>query len=356
MTIMESAIPPHLRCPRSRMKRIEDDYVPPYPAWAARGRVDLQQVVMGYFGIQWRDPGLHDRAHTMLGRIASTFGLTDGPSHHDRAHFVDSAGYDTLITVAYWSDPGRYARWKNLTEVADWWDSDERLTQGLGYFREIVCPRVERFETLFSTPDRLEGVGVVMGARSDGDIQEHGYWGAMRDRFPLSQTDSMTPSGKLVPSISSGLGHRVRVSGHENVALIRSGQEWTDTKGQERTLYLEQMEPTLRAGMNFLRDSGSRIGCYVNRYMQHLDTAGRPVEKSFGLSFWRSLSDMEVWAEKHPTHLAIFGTFMRIVQQLQFQLDLRLYHEVSVLTGDEQEYEYINCHTGTGMLREAARA
>ncbi len=79
-----------------------------------------------------------------------------------------------------------------------------------------------------------------------------------------------------------------------------------------------------------------------------MDSKGQVVEKTFGLSLWRSLADMEQWAEFHPTHIAIFGTFMRVVQALEFKLKLRLYHEVAVLAPDEQEYEYVNCHSGRG--------
>jgi aldoxime dehydratase len=47
---------------------------------------------------------------------------------------------------------------------------------------------------------------------------------------------------------------------------------------------------------------------------------------------------------------------MRIVQELQFQLKLRVYHEVSVLKPDEQEYEYVNCHPNTGLLNAVGPA
>ena len=47
--------------------------------------------------------------------------------------------------------------------------------------------------------------------------------------------------------------------------MIRSGQEWTETEGRERDLYLKEMEPVLREGMNYLRDQGRPIGCYSNR-------------------------------------------------------------------------------------------
>jgi len=179
-----------------------------------------------------------------------------------------------------------------------------------------------------------------------GEIMEHGYWGSMRDRIPLSQTDTMSPTGGL--SLRDDGNGRVTVHGHENLAVIRSGQDWTDTQGEERRVYLEDIEPTLRAGMDFLRDQGAEVGCYSNRYVQHIDADGRPVEKSFGISHWRSLADLERWAESHPTHLKIFGIFLKKVPELP---NLRLYHEVSVLDAAAQGYEYINCHPGTGLLR-----
>src|SRR6266851_10547 len=137
---MESAIPRHLQCPRTRNRRADENYAPPYPAYAA--------------------------------------------------------GYDNMVAIAYWSDPASFARWRVDPVVDAWWNADERFSDGLGYFREIACPRFERYETLFNTPDRPEGVSVVMGGMRE-DIQEHAYWGAARDRIPLSQTDAMQPAGAL---------------------------------------------------------------------------------------------------------------------------------------------------------------
>ena len=82
-----------------------------------------------------------------------------------------------------------------LPAVDAWWSAPDRLSEGLGYFREIVSPRVEHFETMFNTPDRLEGVGVAMGRIGDDVIQEHSYWGSARDRIPLAQTDRLAPIG-----------------------------------------------------------------------------------------------------------------------------------------------------------------
>lgn len=149
---MESSIASDLLCPRTRDRRVPDDYAPPYPCWSARASTSVGQVVMGYFGVQWA--------------------------------------------------------------------SSERLEDGIGYFREILSPRVEHYETMFNTPDRLEGIGMVMGGIS-GDIQEHGYWGSARDRIPLAQTDALSPSGNLrVLSGTPAHGQRVRIAGHDNVAIV----------------------------------------------------------------------------------------------------------------------------------------
>lgn len=344
---MESAIDKHLMCPRSRQRRIDDSYAPPFPAWVARADASVKQVVMGYFGVQSKGEGYLGAACAALRQIIQSFALDDGPRHHDLAHYVDAAGYDNMVAIAYWDDPAAFGRWEYSSPVSGWWGSDERGRDGLGYFREILAPAVDRFETLYAMPQGMEGVGVMMGSRS-GEIQEHGYWGSMRDRFPLSQTDAMSPVGELEVTAHP---HRLVVQGHENLAVIRSGQDWSETEGQERDLYLNQMEPVLRAGMDFLRDDGLAVGCYSNRFMQHIDANGRPLEKAFAVSHWRSLAHLERWSESHPTHIEIFGTFMKMVQALQAELKWKGYHEVSVLRAEDQRYEYINCHAETGLLR-----
>ena len=344
---MESAIDKHLMCPRLRDRRIEADYTPPYPGWVGRADAAVEQVVMGYFGVQSRGEQQLSAACKALRSIVQQLSLEDGPGHHDLTHYVDAAGYDNMIAIAYWDNPQAFLRWQAGEPVARWWDDEALGSDGLGYFREILSPGVERFETFYAMPNDLEGIGRVMGSRSD-EIQEHGYWGSMRDRIPLSQTDAMVPSGQLHSQSSN---RRELIQGHENLVVIRSGQDWSETEGTERDLYLNQMEPALRAGMQFLRDDGLPVGCYSNRYMQHLDAAGQRLEKTFSVSHWRSLAHLERWSESHPTHIEIFGTFMKIVQTLGGELKWKGYHEVSVLRAEDQRYEYINCHPATGLLR-----
>jgi aldoxime dehydratase len=351
---MESAIPAHLRCPRTRPARASETYEPPYPAWVARLRPQVKQVVMAYFGVQCREPGEAPAAFSALKKITGHFHEPSGPPHHDLAMYVDEAGFTTYVAIAYWESAEDFQAWAGQSSMNAWWQSEDRLSDGLGYFKEVFCPRASHFETLFSTLDRFEGAALMAESLS-GEIQEHGYWGAARDRLPASQYEAMESSG--TPSVDAAAprpGSRVRVKSHDNVALIRSGQEWTETAGKERQLYLSEVEPILLQGMQFLRDKGGTIGCYFNRYMVHVNGEGIPIEKSFGMSCWKSLEHLERWAESHPTHIAIFGTFMRVVQEMNFDLRLRLYHEVSVARADEQVFEYINCHPKTGLLRAAS--
>lgn len=352
---MDSAIDSHLVCPRRLSRRVADDYQPPFPLWVARANQDLTQVVMAYFGVQYCGDEKKAAAMTAPRKIVELFNAADGALHYDLTHHRDAQGYDNLMAVGYWRDPAAHCRWLRSSAVSNWWDSEERLADGVGYFREIVSPRAEQFETLYThtEADKFPGVGAIMDGVS-GDIQEHAYWGSMRDRIPLSQTDWLQPNGTL--EIISGdplRGGRVKVRGHDNVALIRSGQDWAYAEEQERALYLNEMEPPLRQGMDFLRDNGGAVGCYSNRYVRNVDLDGNFLEETYGLGYWRSLAFLERWAESHPSHLKIFVTFFRVVEGLQ---KLRLYHEVSVFDGGDQLYEYVSCHPQTGMMRDAVRS
>ena len=76
---MDSAIPLHLRTPRTRHKRVPDDYTPPYPSFVARHKPQVVRVVMAFFGVQYRGaaPALATEA---LAWIAKRFGAADGPT------------------------------------------------------------------------------------------------------------------------------------------------------------------------------------------------------------------------------------------------------------------------------------
>jgi aldoxime dehydratase len=348
-TTLDSSIPTHLRCPRSRHRRVSDTWKPPYPAFSALVDPAVEQIVMAYFGVQAKGDEMKGPLCAAFQKILHTMKQPDGPARHDLVQFTDAEGYLNLIVVAYWQDPKAHLSWSNAPQVAGWWSSDDRLNEGVGYFREVLSPRMEQFETIFTHDyGPFEGVSILFGNMSQ-PIFEHGYWGSMRDRLPVSQNDTMEPTGKLtVKQGTPAKGGRVVISGHQNLTLIRSGEDWSRTKDEERRVWYEDIEPVLHQGMNFLRDDGLEVGCYVNRYCHHMDEDGNRQEKGFGVSLWNSLADLEHWGESHPTHLQIFVTFMRNVHKFK---DLTLYHEVSVFDAGNQHFEYINCHPKTGVLR-----
>ncbi len=53
-----------------------------------------------------------------------------------------------------------------LPDVQAFWQSDERLNGHTGWFREVACPGVDRFETLMSSPDGQEAVARLAEAVS----------------------------------------------------------------------------------------------------------------------------------------------------------------------------------------------
>lgn len=339
----ESAIASHLRQPRVFPANTPRDYQPPFPAWTARFTPLVEQVVMAYFGVQSNAP-LPMQA---LAPYIERFAYADGPQFWDPARCQDATGAHNLIAIAYWADAAAFERWRLGSGFEAWWQAAAREQDGVGWFIEVVSPRAERFETVFSST-APEGVAHLATGMS-GTIVEHGYWGSARDRLPISQVDALAPGPVSVPASTPGA--RVRIPGRENLCLIRSGQDWSATVQQERELYVNDIHPVLQTGMDFLRDEGQSVGCRSCRFMQVLDAAtGQPVEKTFGLAHFDSLSSMEAWAKTHPTHVAIFGRFMNYVKALNFQVALRLYHEVAVIPADAQWFEYINCHSHTGLL------
>lgn len=341
---LDTAIPAHLQCPRHRAKRLREGFVPAYPSFVARFAERQQRVVMAYLGLQHAKTRQPPSVEPRLDELSRAFKSQDGPSHWDRAAFNDHQGFRNILTAAYWRDTAAFGRWWQSQGVA--WKDAAAAGGDVGVYLEVLQPSAERYETLFSDAARHEGVAVLSEGMS-GPVAEHAYWGGARDRIALSQTDDLAPRGQA--TVVADGAHR-RVQPHDNLCLIRSGQDWTDTAGEERRMYLKDVEPVLRAGMEFLANQGNEVGCLSNRYVRVLDSNGHETDKSYGMSYWRSLGDLERWAESHPTHVAIFGAAMQYLSHLGPAAQLRLYHEVSVLDAASQRYEYWNCHPRTGVL------
>jgi hypothetical protein len=271
------------------------------------------------------------------------------PSFAELCSVTDKRGALNIAIVAYWASVEAHERWSAESGFQVWWDSEERESDGHGWFREVLSPSVERFETVFSNNACPEGAA-NMQEEISGELEAHAYWGSMRDRLAAAQDDGLEgekgPQRELVSPV------RVRVPGRKNLCVIRSGQDWSDTLPAERKLYLDTMHPVLIKGMDFLRDQGHEVGCYAMNLWDVIDSEALEAnrERTFGLGFFDELGSLEAWSKSHPTHLNIFGGFLVYAKKLDNVLSLRLFHEVYVLKEDQQVFEYVGCHEETGML------
>jgi len=328
-------------------RHMPPDWKPPAPAWSASFSHQTTPVVMAYFGTQLEShadeqpvPGMHE-----------FFDTTDAPDNVETARFVDRAGCSNLISAAYWTNPASYEKWNIDSGFNAWWNDPARADDRQGHFREILTVPPDRFETIFSH-------GIVVGLAKTGGpvvgpIREHNYWGSMRDRIQASAADNLVSEhGERLPRLGSTATERrrLRVKVPENLAVIRSGQDWTACTGAELAAYDDSVRPALLEGMHFLRDHPDETGCCDLRFAEETDRHGAPLKKTFGLGYFLTLAHLEKWAATHPTHLAIFSKFLNMAREYGADLKLKLWHEVSVLTAAGQIFEYINCHPGTGLL------
>ncbi|MEP3277217.1 MAG: phenylacetaldoxime dehydratase family protein [Stappiaceae bacterium] len=319
--------------------RMPEGWNPPVPAW--KSTFPTQSVAMTVIGIQ-HGPDTNVTAH-----LAELSGALSKADIRDFATCDAGEGMCETVCIAYWTDGAIASADLASPAFGAAWEKHARADAGYGLFREMTNIPLERSETLFSGPVHDHGMSQIRNG-IEGPIVDHQYWGGMRDRIPISANDPLEAGGPL--RIVEQSDNRVVVEAHENLCIIRSGQDWSQCEGEQLREYQDVIEPTLKAGMAFLRDQGSEVSCYTCRYMRDQDSQGRAAPRSFGLAYFRTMRELEDWAEHHPTHLEIFNTFLQIAPKYGPNLQLRLWHEVSVLPAGKQRAEYINCRAGTGLL------
>ncbi|KAL7925561.1 heme-dehydratase domain-containing protein [Trichoderma austrokoningii] len=103
-------------------------------------------------------------------------------------------------------------------------------------------------------------------------------------------------------------------------------------------------------GINSLSSNGDshisdaeKFGLAITKDRQRLETCSS--------GFFRSLKDIETWSSKHKTHHKIFhGAHAHSTKFGKTTFKFRSWHEMSVLKPGEVTFEYINCHSRTGMI------
>lgn len=337
--VLEDAVAPHLRVERTIPEKTPQNYMPPFPAYSARFPKEAKDLVMVVIGIQSPSKG-HERGpeyRQLLDFVEKPLSKSM-PRYYEPASVVDNRGFLNEIVIPYWQTKADYELWREESGFNTWWTA--RAPGGEhGWFLEAFVPSMDRFETVFSDNVVPEGAANMREGVS-GEIKQHVYWGSMRDRLAAAQTDHL-PGQRAFPKSSTERdekvdtkGKRVTVAGQQNLAIIRSGQDWSNTTPHERKLYLETMHPVLVKGMDFLRDEGEEVGCISNRFMDclHKSTPGAITERTFGLAYFDDLKSLEGWSKQHKTHLDIFGRFLQYAGELQNNVSLRLFHEVCMIS------------------------
>lgn len=336
------------------------NYQPPFPGYCARFPTQMKDLVIAIIGAQYSSASTSDGAGISAIKnfmITAKQGLR--PSFHEIISVTDKRGAYNIAVIAYWPSSEAHERWETESGFDVWWESGERENEEHGWFQEILRPTVDRFETVFSNNEIPEGAA-TMQEKISGELQEHGYWGSVRDRIAAAQDDNLEGEKWLSTNgdanspkaINGSASKRVRVPGKQNLCIIRSGQDWSDTLPEERKLYLETMHPVLTEGMNYLRDNGHEIGCYANNLWDVVDpqTHEASLERTFGLGFFDDLKSLEYWSKSHQTHINIFGGFLMYAKKLDNIISLRLFHEIYVMQASQQFFEYVGCHGETSML------
>jgi len=332
------------------VKQMPENWEPPVDAWQAAYDDGIEELVFAYFGTQ-RPAGSAKSSFEQ--EFKDAIDGEDAPGFVTRAEYVDATGFQNDVFIAYWKSQSDFDVWWTASSFKSWWEAAERESEAHGLWREIFTVPTQRFETLFSTKDPVGAA--ALGEPFGEPIREHNYWGGMRDRIPdseLSNDQFASTIGNTLPEpkLTASRGKRITVNVPSNLCLIRSGQNWQDCSEQELETYLDVVRPNLTAGMAFLRDNAAETGCASCRLMDETQLDGSFSSQTFGLAAFVSMEHLEKWSKTHPTHLAIFNSFFKMVEKHEGQLDIKLWHEVLIVNGDKSLCEYVNCHPNTGLL------
>lgn len=319
------------------------DWDPPYPAWESTLPTDMQSVIC-YIGCQG-DPKQGDEFRRT---ISEQILRRNGDCHAEFARYPDRDGTLNTVGLVYWLNQSAFEKWRAEEVEALLSNAGEKDAPGI-WIENFPILRKD-VETLFSSDDQAPGIAKY--SRGKVNITRlHAYFGSMRDRlFSSNDSDHKSPVSQLSKKSKAvdGAG-RISVATPSQLCAIRSGQDWSHCGEEQKDYYLNELEPVLRKGMEFLSNNPVETGCIACRYMTETDDTGRPKDRTFGYALFRDIADLEAWSKSHPTHLAIFRKFYEYTQAFNFEIELDLWHEVLVMP-NPTTFTYVNCAPTTGLL------
>ncbi|KAF2846060.1 hypothetical protein T440DRAFT_472212 [Plenodomus tracheiphilus IPT5] len=331
----------------------------PIPRWKLSLPESCHRVFTTYVGLQQHDfgTGTTGARWDIINAIQDWLRSNEESIVWESFSVID--GHDveeSPIWVCYFADTSqdRVHVPLDLSQIHSRLDSSVR--DAIGIWQESFATEVSRLETNYSGLDYLPGLARLQGAQTDEHTLST-YWGAARDRIPDSAHDLFPRSSNTErPSDPPvGLGQHLMGTNHNNLVHIRSGQWWENCGQQEADAYEKKLEPTLRAGLEYLCNNTDQTGAMGLRYLRNSKTPGESKERkqkeSCGAGFFANLEDLENWAKTHPSHLKIWRGALSHYKEFGDHRRFRTWHEVCVIREGNARFEYINCAPGTGVMR-----
>jgi heme-degrading monooxygenase HmoA len=323
-------------------KLTPDNWQPPYPAFVT----DVADPYLTISQLAVQSSGDDEGVSTwdeLTGLVNGAAGLL----HHEHVFHEDDNGFRNDILLAYWSAPDDFVRWRAGDSPARFVEQDR--TGNTGVWIEAFSSPSGHFETSYSRGTVDFGISCHHATRED---PIHGYYGAMRDRIPAAE-DGGVPA--TVSRLNRELqpdskGRHLSVELPANLCFIRTVQGWLACTEEERDYFMENTFPHYKTGVGYLQDNPIESNCVSARLVSDAASEeNKPQAET--LAWFLSLTDLEAWTWNHPTHDAIITNFMAHAQKFNFDVDVLLGHEVSIVPADGGLAEYHNCHPATGFLR-----
>jgi hypothetical protein len=352
---------------------------PPMERWKLEFPDNQSQIHTAYLGIQRHDSS-SSTSTSFLESIKAmqtwldTIDLNERPAVERFELLEGDDEPESVLWVCYWLDSLAYENCIQQLRLTDLYNRIER-PKAVGLWLERFTTQTSRLETNYSGLDYLPGLANLPGNKP----VEHtltAYWGAARDRIPDSGHDLFARQSEEViappVNIPAGVGQHLSGSNaYDNLVHIRSGQFWENCSETESSAYETTLQPTLRAGLRYLWENRTDSGAMGLRFLRNLHSNKPPAplnssangapnpnpepqresaKETSAAGFFRNLSDLEKWAKRHPSHLAIFNGAIAHARTFGENRKFRTWHEVSILKRGEASFEYVNCLPRTGVI------
>jgi len=323
-------------------KLTPQNWKPPYPAFVT----DVKQSHLNICQLSVQAP----TAAAGADEFAELAGLLESAPdllHFEHVHHTDGQGFHNDILLAYWKEPASFAAWRGIETVSAFFARNRN--NEVGVWIEALSAPADHFETNYSTGTVKWGISRHHPTRED---PIHAYYGAMRDRIGAAEDGGLPGSiGRLNRELSTPTrGRHLSVELPGNLCFIRTVQGWNACSQEEKDFFMKHSYPVYQRGVEYLRTHPLETNCISARLVIDVEQ-GPDLPQAETLAWFLSLTDLEAWTWNHPTHAAIFNTFMKHAEKFNFEVDILLGHEVLVVPRNGVHAEYHNCHNSTGFLR-----